>query len=51
MVVTEATHISGSLLSHMCILKSICLQIIVESIIRSVYFTNHEAVKVILQRI
>ena len=49
MVVTEATHISGSLLDHVYVLRSLFEQVHITSIIKSLYFTDHEAVKIILQ--
>lgn len=48
MIVTSATHISGSLVDHIHILKELYETVSVISLIKCVYFSNHEAIKVLL---
>ena len=51
MVVTEPTHISGSLLDHVYISKSLSAHLQCSSNISTMYFSDHEAVKVSLKYI
>ena len=45
LMVSGATHLDGALLDHIYVLKSFCRKKIVDSIIRNIYFTDHDAVK------
>ena len=49
MVVNSATHISGSLIDHVYISKDLCQQTEITSMIKNVYFTDHEAIKIVLR--
>ena len=49
MVVNGATHISGSLIDHVYVSNELAQQTDITSIIKHVYFTDHDAVKVIFK--
>ena len=49
MVVNTATHISGSLLDHVYVSKELCEQVEITSTVKNVYFTDHDAVKIVLE--
>ena len=49
MVVNSSTHISGSLIDHVYIAKDLCQQTEIITMIKNVYFTDHDAVKIVLK--
>ena len=49
MVVNSPTHISGSLIDHVYINKDLYQQIEITSMVKNVYFTDHEAIKIVLK--
>ena len=48
-VVTESTQISGSLLNHIFICKQMNLDMIVQNVVITTYFSDHDAVFLTLQ--
>ena len=46
MIVTSPTHIDGSLLDHVYIKKQLLYDVDVTSIVRNVFFTGHDTVKI-----
>ena len=49
MVVNSSTHISGSFIDHVYISKDLFQHVEITSMIKNLYFTDHEAVKVVLK--
>ena len=51
MIVTSPTHISGSLLGHVYVLYNFFENFKVTSYMKSVYFSDHDAVKCITEKV
>ena len=51
MIVTSPTHISGSLLDHVHVLHNIFENFKGTNYMKSVYFSDHDAVKCIIEKV
>ena len=49
-VVTEPTHISGSLIDHIYIHDNLFQVVNIETLVKNVYFSDHDAIKLILSK-
>ena len=49
-VVDSPTHISGSLIDHVYVLKSLLNDVNVNCVVKNIYFSDHDAVKISLER-
>jgi len=49
-VVTEPTHISGSLIDHIYVHKNLFQIFDIENLVKNVYFSDHDAIKLKLSK-
>ena len=50
LVINEPTHISGSLIDHVYVKKEVINEVEVSAFVKSVYFSDHDAIKLRLQQ-
>ena len=50
-IINELPHISGSLVDHVYIKKSLMEEFFTNVTVESIYFSNHDAVRIIIEKI
>ena len=49
-IVNKPTHISGSLIDHVCIKKTLMEEFFANAIVENIYFSDHDAIRIVIEK-